>query len=153
MSQFYRLFADLIVIVHFGYVSFVLFGLILILIGGWRGWSWVRNPIFRGLHLLAISIVVAEALLGIDCPLTTWEHQLRVRAGQTTHGGAFIADFVHDVMFIDAPMWMFQVCYVLFGLVVLGSWFLIPPRRRSRSQAATPAESDAERSSAADIQG
>ena len=54
------LLADLIVVFHATYVSFVVFGLVAILIGVAFRWSWVRNIWFRSLHLTAIGIVVAR---------------------------------------------------------------------------------------------
>ena len=57
--------ADLIVVFHAAYVSFVVFGLVAILIGAVLRWRWVRNFWFRVIHLTAIGIVVAEALFGI----------------------------------------------------------------------------------------
>src|SRR5438445_8674511 len=78
----YGLWADLLVAVHVAYVSFIVLGQIAIVAGVLRGWDWVRNPWFRYAHLLAIVIVAAEALAGIDCPLTAWEDELRALAGQ-----------------------------------------------------------------------
>jgi hypothetical protein len=78
----YALLADLIAAIHLGYVSFVFFGLLVILTGGLLRWRFVRNFWFRTVHLAMILIVVAEALLGIICPLTVWEYNLRVAAGQ-----------------------------------------------------------------------
>jgi hypothetical protein len=75
--MFYRLAADVVVVLHAAYVWFVVFGQLAILIGILRRWAWVRNKWFRWLHLLAISIVVFESLLGIVCPLTTLEGWLR----------------------------------------------------------------------------
>lgn len=132
MSLIYRLLADLTVIVHFGYVMFVIIGLLLTLVGGLLGWNWVRNRWFRGLHLAMILVVVLESWAGITCPLTTWEKQLRKLAGQESYQGDFIADWVHDALFIQAEPWVFTVCYSLFGGLVLLALFLIPPRWRSR---------------------
>jgi hypothetical protein len=130
---FYRLLADVIVLCHLAYVTFVVFGLILILVGGWVGWSWVRNFWFRIIHLGMITIVVIESLLQITCPLTVWEDALRRRAGETVQSGAFIARWAHDLMFFDAEPWVFTVAYCLFGLLVaLGLW-LVPPRLPKRS--------------------
>ena len=56
----YRLLADLILLLHSSFVVFVIVGLVCVLIGGVRGWRWVRNPWFRWAHLLAIGIVVAQ---------------------------------------------------------------------------------------------
>jgi hypothetical protein len=54
----YGFLADLIVTVHVGYVAYVLVGQVLILVGWWREWEWVRNVWFRSTHLLAIGVVV-----------------------------------------------------------------------------------------------
>ena len=60
-----RVLADLIVVLHATYVSFVVFGLVAILLGIVFRWSWVRNIWFRSIHLIAIAIVVGESLAGI----------------------------------------------------------------------------------------
>ena len=78
-----RMLADLIVVFHASYVSFVVLGLLVILIGAVLRWKWVRNFWFRIAHLAAIGVVVVESLAGIPCPLTVWESQLRRTAGQT----------------------------------------------------------------------
>ena len=74
-----------------------------------------------------IAIVVAEAWAGISCPLTEWEHQLRVLARQETYSGSFMANLVHNVMFYDAPKWVFTMAHTLFGLLVLISFLVAPP--------------------------
>ena len=69
--------ADLILIVHFAFVLFVIGGLALIWIGYAAGWPAVRNFRFRVLHLAAMVFVAGEALLGVMCPLTSLEDVLR----------------------------------------------------------------------------
>jgi len=133
MPVLYKLAADLVVVVHFGYVSFVLVGQVLILLGVMCRWRWVRNPWFRWLHLGAISIVVAESLLGIVCPLTTWESWLRREAGEATYSGDFLGHWAHELVFYDAPPWVFTVAYSIFGLLVVGTFLLAPPRRAGRN--------------------
>jgi hypothetical protein len=113
-------------------VAFVVFGLLLTLVGVARRWQWVRNPWFRGVHLATILIVVAEAWLGIVCPLTNWEQQLRRLAGQTTYRGDFVGRWLHEVLFFDLPPWAFTTIYTLFGLAVIATWVFAPSRRRSR---------------------
>jgi hypothetical protein len=130
MPVLYRLAADAIVILHFGYVAFVVVGQVLILLGILRKWDWIRNMRFRGLHLAAILIVVAEALIGMACPLTTLEQHLRTQAGDSTYRGDFIGNLVHDWLFYDFDPWVFTVAYALFGLLVLGTFLLAPPRSR-----------------------
>jgi hypothetical protein len=130
MQLFYRLLADLTVVVHFAYVMFVILGLMAILLGWALKWNWVRNRWFRGIHLVMILTVVLEAWVGITCPLTTWEQQLRSKAGQETYEGAFIATWVHDALFFEGPPWVFTACYSLFGGVVLATLFLVKPHWR-----------------------
>jgi hypothetical protein len=90
MGLLYRIAADAVVTLHVGFVLFVVLGQLAILVGMLRNWQWVRNFAFRTLHLFAISVVVAESLCGITCPLTNWEQQLRQLAGNQTYSGDFI---------------------------------------------------------------
>ena len=139
-TQFlYRLTADFTVILHFSFVMFVLLGQIMITIGAFAGWGWVRNFKFRIIHLVSILFVVFESVAGIVCPLTTLGKWLRTQAGEASYQGDFIANWVHEVLFIDAGTvepWVFTVCYSLFGLIVLLSFFFAPPRRISKTPAA-----------------
>jgi hypothetical protein len=78
----YQILADIVVAIHFAYVAYVVFGELLILIGIPLRWQWIRNFWFRIVHLIMILIVVAEAAVHFECPLTTWEYQLREASGQ-----------------------------------------------------------------------
>src|SRR5579871_5299788 len=69
--------ADVIVAVHLAYIAFVVVGQLAIMAGVFLKWGWVRNPIFRCTHLVMICIVALEALVDFECPLTTWENQVR----------------------------------------------------------------------------
>ena len=77
-----QLLADIVLVLHFAVVLFVVGGLVLILAGNLIGWRWVNSLWFRLLHLAAIAIVVAEAWLGITCPLTTLERSEERRVGK-----------------------------------------------------------------------
>jgi len=126
----YRLAADAVLVIHVGFVAFVILGLVLTVIGILARWQWIRNFWFRSLHLAAILLVVVQSLLGVMCPLTIWENELRQLAGQTAYRGDFIATWLHDLLFIDAEPWVFTLCYTLFGLAVLATFLLAPPRRK-----------------------
>ncbi|QDT89190.1 DUF2784 domain-containing protein [Gimesia algae] len=134
-----RISADLIVVIHFAFVMFVLLGQVLITIGAFVGWNWIRNFKFRIIHLASILFVVIESVAGIICPLTTLEKWLRKQAGETSYQGDFIANWVHEVLFIDkgtVEPWVFTACYSLFGLIVLLAFFFAPPRRISKAPTA-----------------
>ncbi|HEX9173840.1 MAG TPA: DUF2784 domain-containing protein [Telluria sp.] len=128
----YRTLANCVLFAHLGVVLFIVVGLVLILLGGRFHWAWVRNFWFRLLHLAAIGYVVAESWFGIECPLTTLEQWLRVRAGQGGFEEDFIAHWVGQLLFYHAPPWVFAAVYSLFGLLVLASWLLVRPAPRSR---------------------
>ena len=124
----YSLLADLVLITHVTFVLFVILGLVTILVGGGLGWQWVRNPWFRAFHLGGIGLVVVQAWLGIICPLTIFEMHLREKAGDATYEGAFIAHWLHKLLYYHAPPWVFIVCYTLFGFAVAASWWKVRPR-------------------------
>ena len=129
----FALLADAVVVVHFAYVLFAVGGEVLVLAGGLLRWRWVRNLPFRLVHLSAVALVAAEALLGVICPLTEWEYRLRVLAGQHVELQlSFIARLVRAVIFYDFPAWVFTTAYVGFALLVAGTFLLYPPRRRGR---------------------
>ena len=117
--------ADLILVVHFAFVLFVVGGLALIWIGAACGWRWIRNMWFRVAHLAAIVFVAAESLVGIWCPLTIWEDALRGAHAEKS----FVARWVHRILFYSFPEWVFTVAYVVFALVVIASLWLVPPKR------------------------
>ena len=117
------LLADVILIIHFAFVTFVVGGLALIWIGAAAGWDWVRNFRFRVAHLAAIVFVAGEALAGVWCPLTVWEAALRGARAEKS----FVAQWVHRLMFYDFPEWVFTAAYVLFALVVIASWRFVRP--------------------------
>jgi hypothetical protein len=134
----YRLLADAIVVVHAAYVSFVVLGMVAILVGLALRKRWARNVWFRGAHLVAIGVVVAETLCGVDCPLTVWEHRLRRAAGDQAYAGDFLGAWAHRLIFVDAPPWAFTLAYLMFGAAVLLTFLLAPPRRATPPEKAGP---------------
>jgi hypothetical protein len=130
----YRVIADAMLIVHAFFIAFVVGGLAAIILGAIVHWQWVRNFQFRVAHGIAIGVVVPQPLLGIFCPLTVWEMQFREKGGGPTYQETFLAHWLHELLFFDAPDWVFSLCYTLFGAAVLGVWLLVPPRMpRSKS--------------------
>lgn len=122
--------ADLILIIHILFVAVVVFGQILIVIGGIRKWLWIFNHWFRWIHLVMIFIVVSESWLGITCPLTTWESALRKLGGQSGYQQDFIADWLGKILFYNAPGWVFTLIYTVFFILVLASFILWPPEKK-----------------------
>jgi len=125
----YQLLADAVLFVHFAFVVFVVGGLAFIIAGNLRDWRWARSLLFRLAHLAAITVVVAQSWLGAACPLTAIEMWLRARARETTYSGSFIEHWLQNVLYFEAPGWVFTLVYTLFGLIVAATWWFFPPRR------------------------
>lgn len=126
--ELYAVVADGLLVTHGLFVLFLVIGLFLIYLGKLLSWQWVRNPWFRITHLLGISVVVIQSWFGMICPLTIWEMSLRSRAGEVVYSGSFVANWVSELLYFQAPPWVFVVCYTFFGALVLSSWFVVRPR-------------------------
>lgn len=133
--------ADTVLVLHALLVVFVVGLLPLVFIGA-RRWRWVRKPWLRGLHLLAIGIVVLQAWIGATCPLTDWEWQLRVAAGQPADAGSFIGRWLQAGLYWSAPDWVFTAVYTAFGVLVAASWIAVPPRRAAATKVSDGCRSD-----------
>ena len=129
-TSWYLFAADLILFTHVLFVAFVVVGLVLILLGKCLNWRWVRNWWFRIAHLVAIVVVVLQAWLSVICPLTTLEMYLRKQAGDAVYAGTFISHWLESILYYQAPMWVFTLCYTVFGALVVLSWFWVRPRKR-----------------------
>jgi hypothetical protein len=129
----YALLADLIVAFHLAYVAFAVGGELLILIGGIAKWEWVKNLPFRIVHLIAVVFVALEALIGMICPLTKWEYNLRRMAGQSAEEDiTFVGRLIRMIIFYDFPNWFFTLLYVGFGGLVVLTLLLVPPKRKNK---------------------
>ena len=127
--------ANFVRLVHLMVVLFIVAGLCLIWVGHYRGWHWIRNGIFRLLHLLAMGLVAVQTILGRACPLTVWEWELRRLAGRGGDDpGGFIEYWTERILFFDLHPAFFAVLYILFFVVIIWTYWKIPPRplRRPR---------------------
>src|SRR2546423_357041 len=112
----YRVLADMILVLHIAYVSYVVFGQLAILIGWPLGWRWIRNPWFRMTHLAAILIVVLEVFASIQCPLTVWERELR---GEANDERSFMAR-LHGSLTFDADQeYLFNAICIVLGVLIV----------------------------------
>jgi hypothetical protein len=101
-----RILADLIVIVHFVFVVFVVAGGALVL----------RWPRLAYVHLPAALWGAWIEFSGRVCPLTPLEKALRTRAGEGAYSGDFIGHYVLPVLY---PVGLTRGVQVWLGLGVL----------------------------------
>ncbi len=102
----YRLLADLVVLVHFGFVLFVILGGMLVL--RWKSVVWV--------HLPAATWGAIVEFMGWICPLTPLEIWLRVMAGQSGYQTGFIAHYLLPVLY---PQNLTRDTQIWLGVLVL----------------------------------
>lgn len=122
--------ATLILLIHLAIVAFNVFGLVVIPVGRWLGWGFVRGFWWRFAHVLTLAAVALQAVLGRACFLTIWESALKTGAGP---GDAppMIATWINRVLYWPLPLWMFAAGYVGVLLYALLLWRWVPPRLRT----------------------
>jgi uncharacterized membrane protein len=101
----YALLADLIVLLHLLFILFVIAGGVLVL---WR-------PSLAWLHLPCLLWGVFTIVSGSICPLTPWEVEFRLAAGQAPYSGTFIAHYIEPVIY---PPGLTRTQQIVFGLLV-----------------------------------
>ena len=102
----YQLLADLVLILHLGFISFVVLGGLLAL-----RWRW--GPL---VHLPAALWGTIIELTGHVCPLTPLENSLRRAGGEPGYSGSFIEQYLLPVVYPSGLSRSLQL--TLAGLVV-----------------------------------
>lgn len=87
----YILAANLIVLLHFGFVCFVVGGGVLVL--RWRRLAWLHIP-------AALWGAMIEYKGGL-CPLTPLEQSLRQAGGEAGYAGGFVEHYILPVLYPD----------------------------------------------------
>lgn len=103
----YRILADLVLILHFAFIVFVLAGGLFAL-----RWRWA--PV---VHLPAAFWGAAIAVAGQTCPLTPLENALRRTAGAEGYSGGFIEHYLVAVIYPAGLTYQLQL--VVAAVVVL----------------------------------
>lgn len=91
----YGLLADLVMIVHFGYIAFVV-------VGGFLAWRW---PWLLWIHLPAVIWGLAIIVVGFTCPLTPLEKYWRRLAGQAGYTGGFVEHYLTGIIYPERFLW------------------------------------------------
>jgi Protein of Unknown function (DUF2784) len=99
--------ADLVVVFHFLFVLFVIFGGLLAL--RWRKIAYVHLPV-------AVYGALIE-LVGWICPLTPLEKRLRESAGLQGYEGGFVEHYILPVLY---PSGLTRSVQVVLGTLVIG---------------------------------
>ena len=113
----YRALADLVLIVHFAFVLFVIFGGVLAL--RWPRVAWIHLPI--ALYGAAVEFV------GFVCPLTPLEVGLRERGGQAGYAGGFIDHYITAAIYPTGltrqVQFILGAALIVLNVAVYGIWW------------------------------
>ena len=126
--NWYLLAADAVLIIHFLFICYIVFGLFFIWIGHYLKLRIVKNLTFRISHISAMGFVLCESQVGMICPLTEWENLLRVKGGEEVrYEISFIAELFHKIIFYNFSMRTFIITYFIFFALMLISFRIVPP--------------------------
>ena len=120
----YRVLADLVLILHLGFVVFVVVGGLLVL----------RWPAIMALHIPAAVWGVMIEFTGWLCPLTPLENWLRVRGGELGYSGGFIEHYIQPVLYPSGLTRGIQIALgTLVVLLNLTAYSIVLSRSRRRA--------------------
>ena len=94
----WSLLADGLVVIHFAFTAFVIFG-------GFLTWRW-RWILFA--HLPALAWGGWVEVSATICPLTPLENHLRRLAGESGYSGGFLAHYLVAVLYPPGLTWRIQ---------------------------------------------
>lgn len=120
----YRVLADVVVVLHFCFILFVVLGGLFVL-----RWRWVM-----WLHIPAAVYGAVIEFVGWPCPLTPLEQHLRRLGGQAGYEGGFVEHYIGSIIY---PEGFSPTLHILLGVgvVVLNAaiyWWALSRKPRSR---------------------
>ena len=118
--------ADLVMLVHFAFVIFVV-------LGGAAVWRWPR---VAWLHAPAFVWGFTVTALGWICPLTPLEQELRLAAGEPGLSTSFIAHYIEPLLYPDGLNYASRMFFAVSLLMLNAALYWHAYYRRSGMQAA-----------------
>jgi hypothetical protein len=117
----YRVMADAVVVVHFGFILFVA-------VGGLLAWWWPR---LVWLHGPVVAWGIGIVVLGFDCPLTPLEKHFRRLGAEDGYEGGFVDRYVEDVIY---PQEYTPLLRALAAVAIITGWAGVVVHRRRRGR-------------------
>jgi hypothetical protein len=120
----YAALADLVLLLHLGFVAFVVLG----------GFLVYRRPRIAWLHVPAVLWGVLTEYAGIICPLTPLENRLRRLGGQEGFAGGFIDHYLTALLYPEGltrrMQWALGTAALVINLVIY--WRVVARHPRTR---------------------
>jgi hypothetical protein len=117
----YRFLADGVLLLHLGFILFVVFGALLVL----------RWPRLLPVHLAAAAWGFGIEVLGAICPLTYVENRMRMLAGESGYGGGFIDHYLLPLIYPGEMTRGLQLGLAAGVLLINGALYAWIWRRRA----------------------
>lgn len=121
----YRFLADAVLLVHFGFILFVVFGALLV----------ARRRRWLPVHLAAAGWGFVVEVAGADCPLTWAELFFRRLAGEAGYRGGFVDHYLVPLIYPAGLTRGLQVGLGVGVLAINAMLYLWIWRRRARPPA------------------
>ncbi len=119
--------ADLLVMIHFGFILFVVFGGLLV----------YRYKKVIYFHIPALIWGVLIEFYGWICPLTVMENKLRSHYGYGAYSSGFIEHYIIPVIYpvelTTAIQIILSIALILFNIFVYGRLFLTQHHKDRKS--------------------
>jgi hypothetical protein len=127
--MFYKISADIIVVIHFIWIIFMLLGFFLTIYGFFRK-NFFDWWLFRTLHLSGILFVGILTILRRFCPLTILENLSRARYNlESTYPGSFIVHYIERLVYPDVNQFLLRAGTVLVAIFTLVVFITKPPTK------------------------
>jgi hypothetical protein len=120
--MWYRVAADLVLVVHLLFIGFVVGGAFL-------AWRWPR---LIWAHLPAMVYGALIEFVGFTCPLTPLQNYLLRRAGETGYRRGFISHYLIQVIYPAGLTRAIEIGLGLFVVLVAAAGYAGYLRRRGR---------------------
>jgi hypothetical protein len=131
----YRIFADVIIVVHFLFILFMLSGFLFTVYALLFREKFLDFLLFRSLHLLGILYVASLTILGKYCPLTLLENELRSRVDvSSVYSGSFIVHYLENLIYPEVDPLVVQMPAVFIAIFTIVVFILKPPRRKEKHE-------------------
>ena len=136
----YKVLADLIVVIHFAWILFMLWGFFLTMCGFISAYVLRRKKdrwriffdrwVFRTIHMGGILYVAIMTLLGIACPLTIMENGLREHYNpDLTYHGSFVVHYIEKIVYPEANFLFFLIPTIVIAVFSIVMFILRPPAK------------------------
>lgn len=111
----YGALADLLVMLHFLWILFMVFGVVFVLMGS-------RIAFF---HLGGLLLSLFLNLMGWYCPLTYLENAFYLRAGRAAYEVSFMSRYLAPLVYPDLPENLIragEITFVCINLMIYAVW-------------------------------